>query len=321
MNSGLPPADSIARLRASGDSWPRGSSDSASRSASSGRERREPDGLPVGALVEQLGATEAEDEDRPDGLGGDALDEVEERRLGPVQVLQLDDERPLAGDRLEQAPRRPGDVVGGRRAVGEADRLGERERSLVAVLGAGEQRDDALPRPLDRDRLLEPGGPLEDVAQRPVRRALPVGEAAAADDRRPAAESPRRARAASRDLPTPGSPTTATSRQRPWWRRPGRTPRAAAASSIVAPDHRRAAAGRPRAASSSTETSRTARNGSDLPFAPIGATGSASTASRTSRYVDLADQRLALAGVLLEPCGDVDGVADHDALPRRSSRR
>ncbi len=55
--------------------------------------------------------------------------------------------------------------------------------------------------------------------------------------------------------------------------------------------------------------------GSALPFSSSGATASASTASRTSRWVSLAEKDLAGRRVLLEPGGDVDGVARHERLP------
>ena len=47
---------------------------------------------------------------------GDVLDEVEERRLGPVQVVPDDDERPLVRGLLERLAHRPRDLVGRRPA-------------------------------------------------------------------------------------------------------------------------------------------------------------------------------------------------------------
>ena len=47
---------------------------------------------------------------------GHVLDEVEEGRLGPVQVVQHDDERALTRDPLEERPGSPGDLLGDARA-------------------------------------------------------------------------------------------------------------------------------------------------------------------------------------------------------------
>ena len=57
----------------------------------------------AGPLVEQLRPREAEQQDRRAAREvGDVVDQVEERRLAPVDVVEDDDERPLAGGVLEQ---------------------------------------------------------------------------------------------------------------------------------------------------------------------------------------------------------------------------
>ena len=68
------------------------------------------------------------------------LDEVEERRLGPVDVVQDDHERPLAGQALELVPDRPEGLLGRPRRVGRkaAERVRERsKRHALAVRAAG----------------------------------------------------------------------------------------------------------------------------------------------------------------------------------------
>ena len=72
---------------------------------------------PGGSHVEQLGPCHAQQQDRsvPAEIG-DVLDEVEERRLAPVQVVEDDDDRPLGGASLEQLAEGPGDLL--RRARG-----------------------------------------------------------------------------------------------------------------------------------------------------------------------------------------------------------
>ena len=73
---------------------------------------------PGGPHVEEVGARRAEDEDRRVARrGGDVLDEVEQRRVGPVDVVDDEHERPRGGERLEEPAERPGGLVGRAAAV------------------------------------------------------------------------------------------------------------------------------------------------------------------------------------------------------------
>ena len=75
---------------------------------------------PAWPLVEELGACEADEEDRRvTGPVRQVLDEVEEGRLGPLQVVEEDDERPGLRLRFEQAADGPGGFV--RRAWAPAE--------------------------------------------------------------------------------------------------------------------------------------------------------------------------------------------------------
>ncbi len=87
------------------------------------------------------------------------LDEVEKRLLGPLNVVETDDERRL---RLEQLPEPPGDLVGACERLGLPEQRADRRRG-VRVVGP-------------RVKL------LHDLDHRPVGDALAVGEAAAAHD-------------------------------------------------------------------------------------------------------------------------------------------
>ena len=61
---------------------------------------------------------EAADENRRvPAPAGDVLDEVEERRLAPLDVVEHEHDRPLPGERLEQAPHRPVDLLAPRAAA------------------------------------------------------------------------------------------------------------------------------------------------------------------------------------------------------------
>ena len=66
----------------------------------------------------------------PVALVGEVLDELEERRLGPVDVVEDEDERPLARTRLAELAEEPGDLGCRRR------RLGIESREDGVALGA-----------------------------------------------------------------------------------------------------------------------------------------------------------------------------------------
>ena len=87
------------------------------------------------------------------------LDEIEERRLAPVRVVEQNDERLLRGVRLEQLAEGPGDLL--RRARRRAVAQDRRQRAGHAVLGC---------------QL------LDDLGHRPVADPLAVGETAPSHD-------------------------------------------------------------------------------------------------------------------------------------------
>ena len=57
------------------------------------------------------------------------LDQVEQGRLGPLQVVQHDDERLRLGNGLEQLPERPRDDLGRLGLLGFAQQTEQRRRS------------------------------------------------------------------------------------------------------------------------------------------------------------------------------------------------
>ena len=92
---------------------------------------------------------------------GDVLDQVEEGRLAPVQVVEDHHDRPLGRPSLEQLAKGPRDLLRGASGGVVAEDRGERTDRLAG-----------------RDEL------LHDLGDRPVGDAFAVGETAAADDRR-----------------------------------------------------------------------------------------------------------------------------------------
>ena len=119
---------------------------------------------PCRARVEQLGTREADDQDRGSaGQRGNVVDQVEQRRLGPVNVLDDQDQWTVDGEPLEQPAHRP------RRLL---DRDGGSQHGANRLLIAVEQRFDL---PVER---------AHDVGERLIRRALAVGQTAARQQRR-----------------------------------------------------------------------------------------------------------------------------------------
>ena len=120
-------------------------------------------GAPASTSLEQIRASHAEHEDQ--GVAaeeGDVLDELEQRLLPPVEVVEDADHRPLPRLLLEQLAEGPRDLLRGRRRV----RLPEErtERRARGVLRG--QRAELF----------------HDLDDRPVGDPVPVGQAAAAQD-------------------------------------------------------------------------------------------------------------------------------------------
>ncbi len=121
---------------------------------------------PGGAYVQELGTAHAEEQEgRAPREVGHVLDEVEERLLAPVHVVEEAEERLGGGGRLERLAHRPGDLLAGR------------GRLLLA-----EQRPDQLARPRSQLELRPAGQLLQHLDDGPVGDPLPVGKAAAAED-------------------------------------------------------------------------------------------------------------------------------------------
>ena len=185
-----------------------------------------------GRDVEQLRARDAEQEDRRVAREvGDVLDEVDEDGLGPLQVVDDDDLRPLHSPGFEQPPERE-------------LRLGRR------------RADDGVRLDADRD---------QDLDERPVGDPLAVREAAAAEDVGRVADALEEVRDEAR-LADPGR---AEQREEPARAGRRRRPRSRARAAGARASVRRAASrggARWPADSASTSRSRNASTGSDLPF-------------------------------------------------------
>ena len=84
----------------------------------------------AGPLLEQIGSGDAEQQDRRVARPvGDVLDQIQEDGLGPLDVVEHDDLRPLGRARLEQLAE--GELRLGRRAADDGVRLdADREQDL-----------------------------------------------------------------------------------------------------------------------------------------------------------------------------------------------
>ena len=132
----------------------------------------------------------------------EVVEEVEQSRLGPVDVVDDHHERPFVGRALEQAPHRPERLLD----LGGAGRQPYRlQHQVHARLVSVEELLDPVAR-------VGPTDLLDDLRERPVGHVLSVREAPPDRDRCVTAASARSSRAR-RDLPIPAGPTSVIARQ------------------------------------------------------------------------------------------------------------
>ena len=158
---------------------------------------------PARPPLEQLGSREAQDHDRSATRQvGHVLDEIEERRLCPVEVVEHDHQRAATGDGLEEPSGGPEDFLA--RAsfrAPEAQRLGEAGDHKLRLGVPGELRRDGGGRRF-RGALLV-GHVPDDLGQGPVGDALAIGQAAATQHARLVTEPRRGSRERGATFPRP----------------------------------------------------------------------------------------------------------------------
>ena len=138
---------------------------------------------PAWPHVEQVRSREAEDQQRRAHPVGDVLDEVEHRLLGPVDVLEEEDERLHVGKRAHDLAGGPRDLLRAALALdsfqearSQADQVGD---SIVFAAGA-----ELLERLFERLVVRDPDRRLDHLGERPVRHAFAVRQAAALEHAR-----------------------------------------------------------------------------------------------------------------------------------------
>ena len=137
----------------------------------------------------QIGPRRADDEDRRAAAELDqVLDEAQECELGPVQVVEEDEHRPLPRQRFEQAADRPGDLLRSREDVVETDRAGEPRDDEARLRHIGQEREQLLARRVAGVAVLDPRERLQHDREREVGDALAVRDTAALEHRRALAD-------------------------------------------------------------------------------------------------------------------------------------
>ena len=138
-------------------------------------------GAPVGAMLPELRAREREDEDRRGSRPLEQiLDEVEERCVGPLEVLEHHRDGQLLGHPLEELPPRREQVLPvPRLTLLEPEEMGQARFDPRALLGVGDdllEGDVELPPGFGRRLVLHDPGPHADLlGECPVRDTLAVG--------------------------------------------------------------------------------------------------------------------------------------------------
>ena len=141
----------------------------------------------------------------------DRLEQVEQGGLGPMDVLDDQDDRSLGRHPLEEPADRPRRFTLRERRVGDPEDLRQGVDDALPVLGLRQARDKFATHRRGIVAIEDPGDVPHDLRDRPVRDGVAVGEAPPDQDEGRAAT--RRANSSTRRVfPMPASPDTVTSR-------------------------------------------------------------------------------------------------------------
>ena len=141
---------------------------------------------PGGPGLEEVWPGEAQEEDRRTGAPpAQVLNEVEERGLAPVDVLEHNCQRPPFSQGLEEPTHRPERLLRGGHRVGQAQDRGEPLSDGASVLLRVEEWGDLRDGLLRGVLLGDAGGLPDNFRHGPVRDAVPVRETPALEHGRP----------------------------------------------------------------------------------------------------------------------------------------
>ena len=142
-----------------------------------------------GLIVEELGAGHArEQEGNAFGELGDVADEFDELRLGPLEVVEHEDDGSLGRHSLEQHADCP-HLLGRGPAARDSDRLTNALRDAIGQLASARERRELAPGGLRRVGLIEVRRLDQRFGQRMERDPLPVRQTPAAQDGRTTSEA------------------------------------------------------------------------------------------------------------------------------------
>ena len=118
----------------------------------------------------------------------EVLDEVEQGRFGPLQVVEHDDDRAVGREPLEEAADRPEELLDGCGLGGDPERLGQPGEDRLGVLDPGEAIAQSVHDRRGVGFVVEPDRRAEELRDRIPGDPLAVRQASAAEDgRRPRA--------------------------------------------------------------------------------------------------------------------------------------
>ena len=127
----------------------------------------------VGPALEQVRARQRDDVDRAAAAPLEqVVDEVEQARIGEVQVLEDEHDRPAGGEALEERAPRAEQLVGGHARLHAQQGQQRAARSSARSSGSGDPLRDRLPRSsrassASSSRLEQAGALADHLAQRP----------------------------------------------------------------------------------------------------------------------------------------------------------
>ena len=124
---------------------------------------------PGASLIQQLRACQTHEQDRRIARPvGDVLDQIQERGLRPVDVLEHQDHGGIDGQTFDELAERPEDLLGGDGRLAQTDQLTDAIRDQALSVVFAERGGDPRPRLFRGVADLDPGGLPDDVA-RPAR--------------------------------------------------------------------------------------------------------------------------------------------------------
>ena len=147
------------------------------------RGRIQPPATPLRPDLVELGPCDADEEQRCLVRPlGEVVDEVEKRRLAPVDVVEDEDERTTACQSLEERAHRPEAFVRAAHVVGQADHLPEPLGDRVRLLYLVEQSGELGQARRCRVSIVEVRDVADRLEHRPIGDPLAVRQTAAARD-------------------------------------------------------------------------------------------------------------------------------------------